>query len=165
MKKILCIIGKSGSGKSLSAEYIRKEHGIYMVESLTDRHPRYNGEKGHTFISKKKFDAIKPEDMIAFTEFGDKRYCCRHQDLQDTNTYVIDPTGLKYLKDNYSNMYDIKSLYIHRSPEMKNISQERMDRDEGKYFLPEEYYDYHILNDGEYSDLFNSIDNVIKKVF
>ena len=31
---IICIVGESGSGKTTIAEYIEREHGIKMMESL-----------------------------------------------------------------------------------------------------------------------------------
>jgi len=165
MKKILCIVGKSGSGKSISAEYIKKQYNINMVQSLTDRKPRYKGENGHTFISHKAFDNINKDDMIAYTKFGDNRYCCRHQDLVQNNTYIIDPTGLKYLKETYCGLYDITSVYIHRLDELKKIDSDRLLRDKDKYFLPEDYYNHNINNNKNYSDLFTRLDQIITEVF
>jgi len=65
-KKILCVVGKSGVGKTTSVEYIEFQHFVPMIQSYTDRQPRYKDENGHTFLSKYKFDTINTDDMIAY---------------------------------------------------------------------------------------------------
>jgi len=144
-KKILCIVGRSGSGKSTAAEYIYHRYNIKTLESLTERKPRYEGEKGHTFISK------------------GNRYCCRHQDLKGDNVYVIDPTGLKGLKEKFGDFYDVKSVYIHRI--VNGVDKNRVKRDEGMYFLPNDYYDFHINNNNDFGFLESCLDNIVQGFF
>ena len=98
---------------------IEHTYGIYMIPSWTDRAPRFEGENSHTFISKSEFDDIKHEDMIAFTKFGDNRYCCLKSDVKPLNTYVIDERGLKYLQENFVDDYDIISLRVTRDIEKR----------------------------------------------
>lgn len=161
--KILAIVGKSGSGKSLSATYIQEHYDIPLLESYTDRPKRHPDERGHTFIPSHMFDYIPKKDMIAYTEFGGKRYCCLHADVKAENTYVIDPRGLEYLKNNFSDMYDIKSVYIHRRN--RNIDKERYERDKGMFYLDEDYYDYHIDNSYKKKDLYSDLDEIVQSFF
>ena len=104
---IIAIIGESGTGKTMIANYIENEHGIGMIESYTTRPPRYIGERGHIFISEEQYDRLNKEDMIAYTTFGDYRYCCLKQDIKAINSYIIDEIGLQYLEDNFKDDYKI----------------------------------------------------------
>lgn len=129
---ILAIVGPSGTGKTTLAEFIEKEYGITMVESHTDRAKRSSNESGHTFHTKESFDKLKREDMIAYTDFGSKRYCCLKQDLRRENTYVIDERGLSMLnKDDYD-IVPIR-LWCRQSVLSKRIGKERAARDKGMF--------------------------------
>lgn len=130
-KQIIAIVGMSGAGKTTITDYIQKQHGIPQLESFTDRNKRSTDEGGHTFVTPAEFDQIPLEDMIAFTNFGDKRYCCRHSQVGEIQTYVIDPKGLYMLQNTFSHMYDVKALYIDRAREdrLKVAGRERVDRD------------------------------------
>ena len=161
MKPILiCIVGESGSGKTSIAEFIENEYDIHMIPSWTDREPRYEGEDSHTFISKEEFNEIKYEDMIAYTEFGGNRYCCLKSDVKPMNTYVIDERGIKYLKDNFSDDYEIISLRVTRDIEKRRecVDDDRIERDIGMFTLPFSYYDHVIDN---CSDEINMLKNQV----
>ena len=94
--------------KTTIAEYIEEKYNIPSIYSYTDRPPRYPKERGHTFVSPEEYDKFDVADMIAYTNFGGKRYCCLKQDVKSINTYVIDENGLKYLEKEISAMvYDI----------------------------------------------------------
>ena len=165
--KILCIIGESGSGKTTAAEYIEDVYDIPMIQSYTDRKPRYKGENGHTFITKQQFDLLNKRDMIAYTEFGGNRYCCLHKDVKDVNTYVIDDYGYKYLKRKYNKLYEVKALRISRDEKKRRecTSKDRIQRDKDKFFIPLDYYDYIVSNNCDLLELYNSIDFVAQDFF
>lgn len=163
---IICIIGESGSGKTLSAKYIERTYGIPMILSWTDRSKRTPNEKGHGFITHEEFDKLQHEDMIAYTQWGDYRYCCLKSDVQRENTYVIDEYGLKYLKDNFSDVYKIYTLRLVRS-ELKrkqSVGQERADRDKGKFNTPIEDFDFVVHNKNGKDALFDELDLTIKTI-
>jgi len=163
---VLCIVGESGSGKSMVANYIRK-YGFKLIESYTTRPRRSAIEGGHTFISESEFDKIKKEDMIAYTEFGKCRYCCCKKDVSLLSGYVIDEFGLKYLKENFSDVYDIKSLRLHRLEEnrIKSVGQERVNRDKGKFTMTDDEFDFVIDNPEDRKwDVFIETDFVIEKI-
>lgn len=146
---ILCIVGESGSGKSMIVDYIADMYGWQLIESRTTRPPRTPDEAGHTFVSDEEFDSYKKEDMIAFTTFGGFRYCCLRRDVPPRALYVIDEFGLQYLKENFSDAYRIISLRLHRNKckRIEAVGEERVARDEGKFILPDSYFDYVCLND------------------
>ena len=161
---VICIVGESGSGKSLVADLIQEHYSIPMIESRTTRAPRTEGETGHTFVTEAEFDAYQKEDMIAFTKFGDARYCCLKRDVKIRNTYVIDETGLKYLEKNFSSEFNIFSIRIIRDEDLrvKTCGEERVSRDKGKFTMF--IYDYNaiIRNDGSVEGLLWKIDRIME---
>ena len=166
-KKILCIVGHSGSGKTTMANYMESKYGIPVLKSYTDRDPRTPVDTDHTFLTIKQFDELKREDMIAFTEWNGHRYCCLHSDLQDDNIYVIDEKGLCYLQKNFGILYDIYSVFIDRSLELREmvVPKERLARDEGKFFLPKRFFDFKVNNNGPIAALYYQADMIVKEVF
>ena len=69
----ILLVGPSGSGKTSIANALCRNHGLKAVESYTTRPPRYDGERGHTFISDEAFDTIEVDKVVAFTEFDGHR--------------------------------------------------------------------------------------------
>lgn len=111
-KPILLLVGASGSGKSTLAETLEQNYKLQAIPSYTTRKPRYDGEKGHTFISEEEFDNLN--DIIAYAETSGARYCVTQQmfDNEDYTLYVIDNSGVKYLKQNYEGNRPIYVAYI-----------------------------------------------------
>ncbi len=165
---ILCIIGESGSGKTYMADYIKEKYGIPMIESYTTREPRYDGERGHTFISKKEFLDINKKDMIAFTRFGGNLYCCKHSDVQKKNTYILDERGMSMLRCNHHNKYKIITVRVHSSEEdrlSRDIPIERIMRDDGMFLFDYKEFDYFINNSFGFGVFENQIDTIVEEVF
>jgi guanylate kinase len=145
---IICIVGESGTGKSISAEYFRNRFDINLIESYTDRPKRTPDESGHIFLTQTEFTNLQGE-VLAHTKFGNFRYCCLVNDLEKINTYVIDENGLEQLKNNWSDVFDIYSIRIKRGifDRLESVSKERIDRDEGKFTMKDVEFDFVINND------------------
>lgn len=95
------ITGQSGSGKSTIANQLELTYGCKSVQSYTTRPKRYEGEKGHTFITDKELDKLT--DIVAYTNYNGFRYCATAQQLDESNLYVIDIPGVEYLLEKYNN--------------------------------------------------------------
>ncbi|MBR8535399.1 hypothetical protein KDU71_07490 [Carboxylicivirga sediminis] len=165
---IIGIVGESGSGKTMLAEHMEEKYGIKMIESRTTRPPRHEDEKGHTFVSDEEFDTYEQDDMLAFTKFGDYRYCCLKKDIEQINTYVIDEHGLKYLKQTFGSDYNIISLRIWRAEEArtKHADEERVKRDEGKFTMRRDEFDYSISNRYEMKEgVFSRANEILTEIF
>jgi guanylate kinase len=145
---ILCIVAESGAGKTMVADYIAEMYGWQLIESRTTRPRRTPDEGGHTFITDEEFDSYAKEDMIAFTQFGNFFYCCLHKDVPPRALYVIDEFGLRYLKENFSDIYHIISLRLHRDKQkrIEAAGEERVARDEGKFIMKDSEFDYVCVN-------------------
>lgn len=160
---IICIVGESGTGKTTAAEHILNTWNIDLIQSRTTRTRRTHDENGHTFVSEAEFDTYRKEDMIAFTTFGTARYCCLKSDVKDRNTYVIDEHGLLYLYDNFSDIYNIFAIRIHRPEKdrIKDVGEERVARDKGKFSLPPYEFDAIITDCHSKEELLDKIDKII----
>ena len=99
LKNIYLIVGPSGSGKTTISGELEGIYGYNAVESYTTRPPRYDGERGHIFVSDEEFDALGP--MCAYTEYNGYRYGVTADIIDSHDIYVIDPYGVKYLKQRY----------------------------------------------------------------
>jgi len=141
---VICIIGESGSGKTVLAEYIETRFAVNMIESYTDRPKRKPNEQGHTFLSKDEFDKLSKDEMIAWTKFGDYRYCCLESDVKSQNTYVIDEDGLLLLMSKYRAKYEIYSVRIKCDEIIRRMraGDERVNRDQGVFTLTDNYYNF-----------------------
>lgn len=111
MKPLYCILGASGSGKSTICSMLQL-FGYEQIPSYTTRSPRYEGEKGHTFVTDEEFDNLK--NVIAYAETTGHKYCVTKEQLEneDYDLYVVDFSGLKYLKKCYDGERRIVSIFI-----------------------------------------------------
>ena len=96
LKNIYLIVGPSGSGKTTIANELKATYGYKAVESYTTRPPRYEGERGHIFVSDEEFDALGP--MCAYTEYNGYRYGVTADIIDTHDIYVIDPAGVNYMR-------------------------------------------------------------------
>jgi guanylate kinase len=166
--KILCIVGESGSGKTTIAEYIESKYGIPMIQSHTERPPRYEGENGHTFHDNKEdFLKLKPEDKLAETNINGYNYWCETKDVNHPiMTYIIDEKGLKMFLNDYHDRFDIKSLRIICN---QDAIAERIDVDRIKrnvlFSIPLDRYDYRLQNNGGMLNLLESVDMLMSVAY
>ena len=133
MKSIVCLLGKSASGKDFIMNKLVKEYGFKRVISHTTR-PIRNGEtngKEYYFISLDKFLNMSLKDnFIECREYNTKQGLwyyglSKHEiDLTDDNKYVVilDFNGLKTLKEYLKSvgMEDkLTSVYIEAKAQVR----------------------------------------------
>lgn len=163
-KKVLCIIGHSGSGKTTIEELLVKTFPMHFqrVVSYTTR-PKREGETNgweHYFVGKDQAPTNK--DVLAYTKYGEYEYWALPDDLVTgrINTYVIDVEGYKYLQQFYGDKLEIRVMYVKRT-NRKNIDQDRADRDRGRMQLQPDEIDMVLRNEGGISDLIANVQNNI----
>lgn len=124
---LICIIGRTGSGKDYLAKKL-EEKGLKQIKSYTTRPKRNENEDTHTFITKE--EANKITDKIAVTEINGYEYFATYSQVKDNDIYIIDPNGLKVLSEN---LKDEKMLVVYVKAddnERKNRAINRADNKE-----------------------------------
>lgn len=109
-KPLILLVGKSGSGKTTVAEYLEKHYGMKMLESYTTRAPRYDGERGHEFVSHEFY--LKPSHKVAHTYFDGNHYWATQEQCDASDVYVIDPDGVKAFRRNYNSPRPYVVMYL-----------------------------------------------------
>ena len=110
-KNIYLFLGCSGSGKTTITEHLEEKYNLKSIQSYTTRKPRYEGEKGHTFISDEDFDKL--ENLVAYTSFCNNRYAATAEQVDTHDLYTIDPKGVEYFREHYKGNKGIKIIYIN----------------------------------------------------
>lgn len=118
MRQILITVaGRNSAGKSLIAKKVAEALGLHVVKSYATRKPRPEElEKGlencdHIFVSDEEYNKL--ENITAETEINGARYCTTQEILDNSDIYVIDPKGIKDLKERCGSRYKILQFYIY----------------------------------------------------
>jgi guanylate kinase len=166
---IICIIGKSGSGKTEIAKFYEKK-AINVIHSYTDRPQRYENEWGHIFIKPEEVDNYRAE-MIAYTIFDKYHYFATKAQYKNKGItlYVIDPNGVKALKNK---VQDAKLVFIYINTDeetrrgrmqLREDNEEsikaRLEHDKEAFKLVE--CDYVIDNNGNFEDAISVLDSIL----
>ena len=174
---ILCLIGKSTSGKTFVRDKLVKEHGYKSLVTFTSRPPRKNEKQDITyhFISKEDFEQKIEEGFFAEwkkydTEQGVWYYGTALADCYDAddNTVVIlTPDGVRDLQAIethmaviylYSNLNTIKQRLSIRGDNQKEVER-RMKADINDFNGAEMLADRIV-----YNNLSDDIEDVISNV-
>lgn len=123
MKNIICIMGKSSTGKStLINNLVKKDKKFYGVKSFTTRKPRandlINDLKTHSFVTLEKYNRDKNEDkIIALYHNIEKNYYnwTTEESFLDNkiNLYAIDPKAYISFVEKYKKEYNIFGFYLN----------------------------------------------------
>lgn len=118
MRQILITVaGRNSAGKSLIAKKVAEALGLNVVKSYATRKPRPEElKKGlencdHIFVSDEEYDKL--ENITAETEINGARYCTTQEILDNSDIYVIDPKGIKDLKERCGSRYKLLQFYIY----------------------------------------------------
>ena len=115
-KTIICIVGRTSSGKDYISKRLSTILDYPLVVSHTTRPKRDNETNGveHWFDSKEEFDDLMQNNtVIAYTKIGEYEYCALLEDIGDNAIYIIDPNGIEYLKQNFKNQINLKIIYMY----------------------------------------------------
>ena len=171
--QILAFMGKSGSGKDFTANYLweKAPYKFHKVVSCTTRPPRDNeiDGKDYHFIDVGSFAGhVLDGSMLEATCYNEDWYygtCADYLNPNKINVAVLNPEGIRRLAENEN--VELKVVYIKNSNDKDRLlhiltREEHPDCYEicRRYLADEEmfedigYTDYTIVND--YDELFQS---------
>lgn len=116
MKTLMCIVGETASGKdSLVNKLINNYPDKFKAVCSYATRPKRDNEipgKDHYFVNKEFFDMLKKNleesnSLVAYTKIASKdnpdgfEYLASLEEVQNSNIYIIDPNGIKSLKENF----------------------------------------------------------------
>ena len=107
-KKILLIVGASGTGKTSVAERLEQQYGLKSVCSYTTREKRSDGEYGHIFVTEEEFSKLS---LAGYSEYAGNRYGATTEQIESSDLWVIDMAGIQYFKSAYAG--EKKPVVIH----------------------------------------------------
>jgi len=117
-------IGKSASGKTTIAELLESQYSFKTLQSYTTRPKRHENETGHIFVTDEEFDKL--ENIIAYTEYNNYRYCATKEQIDESSIYVIDVPGVKTLLEKYHT--DRKIVIVYFDASIRTRIDRMMDR-------------------------------------
>ena len=160
MNKIILLCGESGSGKTTIAQMLEESYNLKILESYTTRPRRKENEIGHIFLTDEQFGEIKVEDIAAYTEFDGHKYCATQQQVEESDVYIVDKTGIETFKNCYKGNKKPIVLYIktqeenrkkrmlERGDSLEKI-EKRLENDRNAFKDIELIADYVINNDSK----------------
>lgn len=97
---LLCVLGKTASGKDFLTNKLCERTGLKQLISYTTRDRRVNEGDTHIFATEEDYEQMKSEGKIAaFTQIGAYKYWATTDQLYETDCYIIDYLGLKKLRE------------------------------------------------------------------
>lgn len=130
-KYLYLIVGESGTGKDTVVNSLNRYGGLTRVKSYTTRPSRSTEEDklSHIFV-----DVMTKDDFsnaVAYTHYNEYDYWVTQSQLDKSDLYIIDPSGIDYFKEHYKGErpFKIINLYVDEQ-ERINRMKSRGDNDE-----------------------------------
>lgn len=159
--KLLCVMGKTASGKDSLANKLCERTGLKKLISYTTRPPRLNEGNTHIFATEVDYENMKSEGQIAaFTQIGEYKYWATIEQLYEADLYIIDYLGLKKLRElNLPNIRlvsvfinvpdnerEYRALNIRKDDKIKFRIRCRAENEQFREMLRDADFDYSVSN-------------------
>ena len=184
-KKVFLIVGRTSTGKSSITRKVAEKLNLQVLKSYTDR-PRRNGETDdvadHIFLTKDEANRLleDKENIVAYTEGVENnyRYFCTTDQILTSDFYVIDPSGVEYLKHSkISKLSDVDFIEVYiRVPytmQKHNASirgtsasfESRYEQESSQFSQYEKnaQFHYHVLNNTTLDEACDKLEQIVKK--
>ena len=158
---LLCLIGRTSSGKDTLARMLCERVGLKQIISYTTRPRRINEGDTHIFISDTEYQKLEQVGQIAaFTQIGEYRYCCTINQLYENDIYIIDPIGVQHLRKlNLPNLR-LVTIYINVPDDIRReralkqrgddrlvfMKRDNVERNQFREMLRNSDFDYAVTN-------------------
>lgn len=117
---LLCIMGRTGSGKDTLVNSLCERTGLKSLISYATRNRRENEGDTHIFTTNDVYEEMKKNGEVAVsTEIAGINYWTTMDQLYKNDIYIIDPHGIKILKElNLPNLR-LVSVYINTPDDIR----------------------------------------------
>ena len=132
---LLCILGRTSSGKDSLVDMLCKRTGLKAIMSYTTRQRRENEGDTHIFVERETYEKMQNDGNIAaYTEIAGNLYWTTINQLYENNAYIIDYEGLKTLRElNLPNLR-LVSVYINTPDKIRESRALNIRKDDKKKF-------------------------------
>lgn len=137
---LLCILGRTASGKDSLTNKLCERTGLNAIISYTTRPRRENEGDTHIFTTRETYEQMQTEgNVAAYTEIAGNLYWTMVDQLYENDVYIIDYDGLKTLKAlNLPNLR-LVSVFINTPDEIREERALNMRKDDKKKFRVRDY--------------------------
>ena len=97
---LLCIMGKTSSGKDSLANMLCRRTGLKQLISYTTRERRNNEGETHRFVTEEIYNTMLANGEVAVdTNIAGNYYWSTIEQLYEADVYIVDYVGYKKLKE------------------------------------------------------------------
>lgn len=158
---LICLMGRTASGKDTLANKLCERTGLRQIISYTTRERRVNEGDTHIFISDEEYQSLEDSGQIAaFTQIGPYKYCCTINQLYENDVYVIDPLGVQHLRDLDLPNLRLVTIYVNTPDDIRKeralskrgddrltfIKRDHAEREQFRTMLRNADFDYAVSN-------------------
>ena len=158
---LICIVGRTGAGKSRLAKELSDRCGYRQIISYTTRAQRNEQDLDHIFVDEEAYQQAKLEGILAAeTIINGFRYWTTTNQLYENDLYVIDPKGIESLRALKLPGLRLVTIYINTSDDARAsralkrgdqkdvyMSRNLDEKSQFRDFLKNASFDYAVLND------------------
>lgn len=150
-KKIIILLGISGSGKSILGSYL-ETLGISRLKTHTTKMPRKNETNAYHYVSKEEFDKL---DKLEQTYYAGNYYCLSRKEVErhkeDLVYCIVDSRGAKQIKKNFDKV-SIVYIHIDQKQQEERLRKRGDSEDEIKKRITYSIQSDEVKNDIEIAD-------------
>lgn len=137
---LLCVLGKTASGKDSLVNKLCERTGLKQIISYTTRPRRVNEGNTHLFVNEDDFEQMRDNGVIAaFTQIGEYKYWTTIDQLKDADVYIIDYLGLKTLRELNLPNIRLVSIYINVPDEVREYRALKKRKDDRSKFRARDF--------------------------
>ena len=97
---LLCVLGRTGSGKDSVTNKLCDRTGLKAITSYTTRPHRENEGEAHIFTTEEVYEQMQAEGVVAaYTNIAGYYYWTTIDQLYDNDIYIIDYRGVQTLRE------------------------------------------------------------------
>jgi guanylate kinase len=132
---LLCVIGRTASGKDSLVGKLCERTGLKQLISYTTRERRNGEGDTHLFVSEEEYHMMLADSQVAVdTNIAGNYYWSTIEQLYETDVYVIDYIGLKKLRELNLPNIRLVSIFINTPDEIREARALRLRKDDKAKF-------------------------------